>query len=159
MADRLFDWNDVIENDSSFTLLPPGEYPFEVKSFERGEYPGGRKLPPCKKAVLTIEVDGGELGSATITHNLFLHSRCEGLLCEFFTAIGQRQRGEQMRMDWNAVPGSVGICEVGVRRWTGNDGSERESNEIKRFRDPAEISGESRPMATAAGSGFTPGAF
>ena len=152
MADRNFDWNDTIENDSSFTLLPEGDYPFTVKSFERGEYPGGKKLPSCKKAVLTIEVDGGELGSVEITHNLFLHSRCEGLLCEFFTAIGQRRRGEQLRMDWNQVPGARGMCSVSVRKWTGNDGSERESNDIKRFLEPA-----AQPAAPAAG--FTPGAF
>ena len=63
MADRMFDWNDVIENDSSFTLLPEGRYPFTVVSFERAEHAGSDKIPPCKKAVLTIELDGGALGS------------------------------------------------------------------------------------------------
>ena len=41
-----------------------------------------------------------------------------------------------MRMNWSAVPGSGGVCHVGVRKWTGNDGKERESNEITEFYDP-----------------------
>ena len=133
---RALDWNDTIENDSDFTILPKGTYPFTVKSFERGEYAGGEKLPPCKKAILTIEIDGGELGSTSVTHNLFLHSRCEGLLCQFFTAIGQRKHGEQLRMNWQQVPGARGQCEVGVRKWQGRSGQEMESNEITRFLEP-----------------------
>lgn len=136
--ERILGWDDVIENDSTFTALPAGDYDFTVKAFERARHePGPKsKLPPCNKAVLTIEVTNGE-EKGTLTHNLFLHSRCEGMLCEFFTAIGQRQHGEQLRMNWQTVPGSTGRCKVGSRKWTGNDGEERESNEIKRFYEPA----------------------
>jgi hypothetical protein len=157
MNDRAFDWNDTIEHDSTFTLLPKGTYPFTVVSFERGEYPGGEKIGPCKKAVLTIDIDGGALGSTQVTHNLYLHSRCEGLLCEFFTAIGARKRGEPLRMNWGAVPGARGLCEVGTRKWKGNDGSERESNQITRFLEP-KTAPAPVPAPTPA-TGFTPGAF
>lgn len=134
---RAFDWNDTIEKDSpDFTLLPKGTYPFTVRSFERGEYPGGPKLPPCKKAVLTIDIDGGSLGVATVTHNLFLHSRVEGWLCAFFTSIGQRQHGQPLAMNWQLVPGASGMCEVGVRKWKDKNDTERESNEITRFLEP-----------------------
>ena len=149
---RALDWNDTIEHDSpDFTLLPKGTYPFSVRAFERGEYAGGDKLPPCKKAVLTIEIDGGTLGTATITHNLFLHSRCEGLLCQFFTAIGQRKHGEQLRMNWQQVTGARGMCEVGVRKWQGRNGQEMESSEITRFLEP-----EDKP---AAATGWSAGQF
>lgn len=157
MADtgRAFDWNDTIEKDSpDFTLLPKGTYPFTVRSFERGEYSGGAKLPPCKKAVLTIDIDGGPLGVTTVTHNLFLHSRCEGLLCQFFTAIGQRQHGQQLAMNWQLVPGASGMCEVGVRKWQGNNGTERESNEITRFLEP-----NATPAPAPAANGWQSGQF
>lgn len=134
---RAFDWDDTIEKESpDFTLLPEGTYPFTVRSFERGEYPGGPKLPTCKKAVLTIDIDGGPLGTATVTHNLYLHSRCEGLLCAFFTAIGQRQHGQQFAMNWQLVPGATGMCEIGVRAWTGRDNAEHKNNVITRFLEP-----------------------
>lgn len=146
------DWTSSIENDSTFTLLPNGDYDFEVVSFERGRYTPGPngKLPECNKAVLSIKVTDEEGQSSTITHNLFLHSSTEGMLCAFFTGIGQRKHGEKFTMNWNAVIGSKGRCKIGTRKWKGNDGEERESNEIKEFYEP-----ESAAPAT----GFTPGSF
>lgn len=155
MADRAFDWNDIIENDSSFTLLPAGTYPFTVKEFERGEYEGGNKMPPCKKAVLTLEIDGGSLGVTEITENLFLHSRAEWKLCQFFTAIGQRKKGEQLRMDWRQVPGSRGMAEIEVNSYKDRDGNPRQNNRVKNFLEPKAAAA---PTAQGGG-GFTPGAF
>lgn len=142
--ERAFEWNDTIQNDSSFTLLPAGDYDFEVESFERARHTPGpnSKLPPCNKAVLKIRV--GTTGeSTTVTHNLFLHSRCEGMLCEFFTAIGQRRHGEQLQMNWNLVTGARGRCKVGVREYTKQDGSIGQANEIKKFYEPS-----AKPMNT-----------
>ena len=149
--DRAFDWNDVIENDGGeFTLLPEGTYPFTVLSFERGEFPGSEKMPACKKAVLTIRIDGGTLGATDVTENLFLHSRAEWKLCQFFTAIGQRQHGEQLRMDWSKVPGSRGLCEVGVREYRNKDGEQKKSNQITKYLEPKQA-----PQT----GGFTAGKF
>lgn len=134
---KAFDWNDTIEHDSEFVLLPAGDYDFTVKSFERGRHPGSEKLPPCNKAVLTLEVTDGVGNSADIKCNLFLHEKCEGMLCAFFTSIGQRKSGEKLAMNWQTVPGSRGRCRVGVRDWKSKDGSTMQSNEIKRFLEPA----------------------
>nr|DAN07973.1 MAG TPA: Protein of unknown function (DUF669) [Caudoviricetes sp.] len=145
--EREFEWEDVIENDGpEFILLPEGDYDFKVLSFERARHPGSTKLPPCNKAIVHIEIDSPE-GRTVIKHNLFLHSKCEGMLCAFFSAIGQRKRGEQLRMNWNTVSGSTGRCKVGIRTWTKDDGSEGKSNEIKRFYEA-----EEKPK-------FTPGEF
>lgn len=165
MADRMFDWNDVIENDGSFTLLPEGVYPFTVVSFERGEHAGSDGIPPCKKAVLTIELDGGALGTTEITENLFLHSRMEWKLCQFFTAIGLRKRGEQLRMNWQAVPGAKGWAEVIINEYDEKKngqktGNKRKNNRIGKYLDPAEVRSAQAPAAApAAGGGFVPGAF
>lgn len=136
--DREFDWNDSIENDSEFTLLPEGEYDFTVEAFERGRHGGSERLPACNKAILTLRVFDAMGNNAKITHNLFLHSKCEGFLCAFFTSIGQRKHGEKLQMNWNAVIGSRGKCKVIVDKYTGNDGVERTSNKIARFLEPAE---------------------
>lgn len=152
IIDREFGWDDEIENDSpDFVTLPEGDYDFEVIDFERGRHPGSEKLPPCNKAVVHIRVQGAE-GVSTIRHNLFLHSKTEGMLCAFFTGIGQRQKGEKLKMNWNKVVGSTGKCKVGVRKWKAKDGNELVSNEIKKFYEPAE-----KPPTRQAG--FTPGEF
>ena len=157
MADRMFDWNDTIRNDSSFILLPAGTYPFTVISFERGDHSGSEKMPPCKKAVLTLEIDGGALGTTEIRENLFLHSRQEWKLCQFFTAIGQRKRGEALRMDWNAVPGARGYAAIVVNKYK-KDGEDRQNNRVDRYLDPSEVSLPAETGAPAAGA-FTPGQF
>lgn len=130
--ERELSWDDEIEKDSDFILLPEGDYDFTVESFERGRHPGSEKLPACNKAILKLRVDSEE-GSVIITHNLFLHTRTEGMVSAFFTSIGQKKKGEKMRMNWNAVIGAKGRCMISQRVWKGNDGEERKSNDIKKF--------------------------
>lgn len=149
--DRVLDWNDAIENDSpDFILLPENDYDFTVEKFERERHPGSEKLPPCPKAVIYLRIDAPE-GTAVIKHNLFLHSKTEGMLCAFFSAIGQRKKGERLNMNWNAVTGSTGRAKIVVREWTGDDGVTRKSNEVKRFYE--------KEVQAPTAATFTPGKF
>lgn len=136
-------WDDVITEERSFILLPEGEYNFTVKDFRRDRYTPKNetaKLPPCNKAVLTIEIDGGSKGKITLEHNLFLHQSVEGLLSAFFLSIGLKKHGEPLRMEWNKVVGCKGRCKVGIREWKSqNTGETMQSNEIKRFLEPAPV--------------------
>lgn len=139
-------WDDVIENDSpDFVILPDGDYDFEVVDFERGRHNGSEKLPPCNKAIVHIRIEGKE-GISTIKHQLFLHTITEGMLCAFFAGIGQRQKGERLKMNWSTVVGSQGRCKVGTRKWTNDEGKEMVFNEVKKFYEPE-------------AKGFTPGKF
>lgn len=133
MEERELQWDDTIEKDGGdFILLPEGDYNFTVESFERARHGGSDKLPPCNKAVLTLVIESAE-GTARITHNLFLHSKTEGLLSAFFTCIGQKKKGEPIKMNWGNVPGSSGRCKVGIHPYKNKDGEERKSNDIKKF--------------------------
>ncbi|NLU24128.1 MAG: DUF669 domain-containing protein [Clostridiales bacterium] len=132
-------WDDVIQKDSAgFALLPAGTYKFTVTKMERARHAGSAKLPPCNKAELTLTIDGGEHGAVSITHNLFLHTKCEGLLCAFFESIGQRKHGDPLVPKWNAIVGSSGMCELEVHRYTKKDGTDGESNQVKNFLPPEE---------------------
>ena len=125
------DWGSEIENDSpDFIVLPEGEYDFTVKCFERGRYNGGDKVGPCPKAMLTLSIDTPQ-GEALVNKDLLLHSKLEGLLCEFFTCIGQRKHGQRVSMNWNAVTGAHGRCKIGHRTYNGN-----QYNEVKKFLEP-----------------------
>lgn len=131
--DRELGWDDEIEKDNGdFLLLPEGDYDFVVESFERGRHNGSEKLPACNKAMLKLRIDTPD-GTALINHNLFLHTKTEGMISAFFTSIGQKKKGEKIKMNWNAVIGAKGRCKVDIREWTGTDGEKRQSNEIKRF--------------------------
>lgn len=131
--DRELGWNDSIEKDAGeYILLPAGEYDFVVESFERGRHAGSEKLPPCNKAILKIRIDTNE-GTARIDHQLFLHTKTEGLLSAFFSSIGLKDKGQRVVMNWNLVPNATGRCKIKIENWTDRDGNERQSNRIERF--------------------------
>lgn len=141
-------WDDVIERDASeFVLLQEGDYDFTVESFDRARHNGSEKLPPCNKAVLKLRIDSDQ-GTAYINHNLFLHTITEGMLSAFFACIGQKKKGEPLRMDWGRVPGSIGRAKVGIHTYKNKDGEDRRSNEIKRFY-PKEGAGQAAPTYKA----------
>ena len=96
---RELSWNSEIQQDSTFELVPEGEYNFEVRRYERGRHEGSAKLPACPKAMVEIRVDNGT-SATTITHNLFLHTTTEPMLSSFFAAIGMKKKGEAMRINF-----------------------------------------------------------
>ena len=137
MADfeRELNWDDEISKESEFTLLPEGDYNFTVVGFNRGRHNGSAKLPACNKAELELKVDDGKGNTGTILHNLFLHTKTEGMISAFLIAIGQKKHGEPTRPNWNAMVGAQGRCKVGVHEWVNDKGKTMKSNEIKKFYD------------------------
>lgn len=136
--ERELGWDDTIQQDSAdFILLPEGLYNFIVKGFERGRHmpnpqnPG--KLPACNKATVSIGVTTAE-GEAVLKHNLFLHSSTEGMLSAFFGAIGQKKKGEPLKMNWQTIIGSRGVCKVGMRTYKDN-----QYNEVKAMLYPEDV--------------------
>ncbi|MGF6785673.1 hypothetical protein M2454_003108 [Aequitasia blattaphilus] len=125
--ERELGWEDEITKDDDYVLLPEGEYDFLVESFERARHAGSDNLPACNKAIVKIRVDSPN-GTAYINHNLFLHTKTEGMLSAFFSAIGQKKKGENLKMDWNKVPGSTGKAKIAPKTYKDN-----QYNEIKRF--------------------------
>ena len=139
MGENIFEgrelgWDDTIQKESSeFEPLPEGDYDFMVESFDRGRHNGSEKLPPCNKAVLKLRVKSRDGKEVTVTHNLFLHTITAGMLSAFFESIGQKKKGEPLRMNWQTVPGAKGRLKLGVHKYTNKDGQERTSNDVKRF--------------------------
>ena len=75
--ERAMDWEDTIENESNFRIIPEGDYSFTVSKLTRARYNGGAKIGPCPRAILDLDVVTPE-GVVTVQHNLLLHTRCEG---------------------------------------------------------------------------------
>lgn len=130
-AERELGWDDTIEKESAgFITLPEGDYVFKVLEFQRARHEGSEKLPPCNKAVITLAIETPE-GEAQIRHNLFLHSRTEGMVSAFFIGIGLKKHGEPLKMDWPKVIGRTGKAKISVREYNG-----KQYNDVKRFLDP-----------------------
>lgn len=145
-------WDDEIEKDHEpLVIVPEGDYDFEIVKFERGRYEGSEKMPACNKATVYLKVVTPDGKEGLVRHQMFLHTKTEWQLTDFFTAIGYRKRGERLRMNWNIVVGSTGRAKIGIRKYNGND-----YNEVKKFYDPDDSPQmKQAPQQTT----FTPGAF
>ncbi len=134
MDPNVMGWDDVLENDGQeFITLPEGDYTFTVTAFERGQFPGGPKIPPCPKATVTLSIDNDK-GVATCKTDFFLYRTVEWRMAAFFRAIGQKKHGEKAKMDWNKVVGSRGKAHFKPREYT-KDGQTRQVNDVDRFYD------------------------
>lgn len=150
MADyeRELGWDDSIEyNGSEYSLLPEGEYNFQVTGMERKRFNGSEKMKSCPMAELKIMVLGPEDTKALITHRLYLNTIVEKKIGAFFVSIGQGKKGETFVPNWGHVVGATGRCKLGTREYNGNT-----YNEIKAFLEPEEA-------PQTAPSGWAPGRF
>lgn len=144
-AERELGWDDEIEKDSGggFIVLPEGDYDFTVGKFERGRFKGSDKLPACNQAKVELIIHSPEHGDVTIEHLLFLHTKTEGLLSNFFSGIGQKRKGEKLRMNWQTVVGSRGRCKLYIDKYkaAGKD-TEYTSNKVKSFYPYEDVFGQ-----------------
>nr|WP_278429975.1 hypothetical protein [Brevibacillus laterosporus] len=140
--DRELSWDDEIEKDGGeFIVLPAGDYNFTVTKFERGRFTGSEKMPACNQAKLELKIHSPEHGDVVVFHNLFLHTKTEGLLSNFFAGIGQKKKGEKLRMNWNMVVGSKGRLNLEINTFKGKDGNDRTNNQVKTFYPYDELPG------------------
>jgi hypothetical protein len=54
-------------------------------------------------------------------------------LSNFFAGIGQKRKGEKLKMNWNAVVGSKGRLKLEINRFTKKDGGQGTNNQVKTF--------------------------
>lgn len=160
VIDKPLDWEDPIENDGNdFVVLKPGEYPFEVLGFERARSKGNDKNPACNMAKVNIAIcDDSGNHLAKIVHNIYLSTKSEWVICQFFRSIGLRKHGEKFVMNWNAIGGKCGRCTViNKEESSKNDPAKKIIfNNIGKFLDPAEEVATANSKAAAT---FTPGDF
>ena len=130
-------WDDVIQNESQFVLLPEGIYDFTVTKFEREWFDGSAKIEPCPKAALELTITAPQ-GTSVVKENLLLSPKVEWKLCSFFKSIGQKKSGVAFKMDWTKVLGAKGKAEIEINEYVGNDGSQMKNNRVKSYLDAPE---------------------
>lgn len=137
---RELGWDDSITNDSQ--VLPEGDYNVTIEKYDRSRSNGG-KLPPCNMAVVyfIVHAPGRDV---TIREYYTLHTSLEWRLSELFRGVGLKKKGEELRMDWNALPGKTARARIGIT--TSRNG--KEYNNIEKL----------YPKDTSKPA-FTPGGF
>ena len=154
-VERELGWDDEIQKDGGeFIVLPAGDYTFTVSKFERARFAGSDKMPACNQAKLDLTVHSSQ-GDVIVFHNLFLHTKTEGLISNFFAGIGQKKKDEKLKMNWTTVVGSKGRLKLEINNFTGKDGVARTNNQVKSFYPSDGATGK----PGEANTGFTPGQF
>ncbi|MFT8725416.1 hypothetical protein [Liquorilactobacillus nagelii] len=142
---EFLNWDEGwVAEESEFTLLPEGNYPFKVTNLERKIYSGqSDKIPNgAPYAEVTVEVDGGEKGKTTVKERLYLMKKFTWKLTQFFNSIGQVQEiGQPFQPKWGQVIGTVGQAKLEVNSYTGKDGNKKQNNRIREFLKPAANAG------------------
>lgn len=157
--ERAFNWDDeYTEVEDSFQIVPPGDYDFTIVDFERAQFDGSDKMPPCKMAKITYEVKTPDGKTGRIRQNLFLHTKSLWMLTNFACAVGMMTRGDgTFHIKWNQLVGATGRMQVSIRSYKGKD-----YNEVKKFYDktpqaqpvPQHVQGSEAQRPT-----YTQGAF
>ncbi len=134
--DGVMGWEDDLENDGVVnSILPEGDYNFQITKLERGRFPGSAKIPACNKATITMQVVASPTETAYCTTDLILHKSLEWKLSSFFRCIGQKKHGERIKMDWDKVEGSFGRAHFKPREYTNNEGKTRQANNVDYYID------------------------
>lgn len=108
-------WDDTIKNDGQdFEPLPEGDYDVTVERFERSRSKGEGTLPPCNMAIVYFIVHGHGR-DITVRENYVLHKKLEWKLSELFCGVGLKKRGEELRMNWQMLPGRRARAKVGLK--------------------------------------------
>ena len=130
-----FTFDSVIEDEGRpFILLPEGDYDFVVTNFERGNFPGSAKIPPCLKATITLEITTDE-GKTSIRTDLMFAKIVEWKMCSFFRSIGQKKSGQPLKPNWNTVVGSYGKAHIKQREYINKQGEKKIINDVDNFLD------------------------
>lgn len=134
MMGKEIGWDDQIENEGQdFEPLPEGEYEFTVAAMDRGRFPGSEKMAACNMANLDFLVKDAEGNERHIYDSLYLNSKAEWKLSQFFLCIGQKKKGEPLKPKWGEVPGSSGRIEIYIDEYTDKNGKPRKNNKVSRY--------------------------
>lgn len=135
----VYDWGmeipaeDIGEGGGSFTVLPPGEYEFEVLSIEEDYYEASEtsKISSCPMAVVRLTVRDADGEEARVRDRLYLHKGYSiQRIGDFFCSIGLYTRGESLKPDWKGAIGKTGRCVLRIDEYKGN-----ERNQVSYYKD------------------------
>lgn len=124
-----------IAEESSFMLLPVGEYDFLIKNMERKYYDGAGSIPNgAPYAEVHLECTGPN-GSSLVKDKLFLMKSWQWKLTQFFTSIGQAPiTGQPFTPNWSQVIGSKGRLKIKIN--TSNNDPDKKFNNVDVYLEP-----------------------
>ena len=105
---RPLGWDeDFVVQESDFVTLEEGDYDFEIVSFERTQYSGSDKVPPCMRLDVKLRVTDG-VNTTTLTEKMFLLQKFAWKLSDLLVSVGAAKTRD------NARPSMITQC-IGMK--------------------------------------------
>lgn len=107
------DWDDAIDNTSSYVDIADGEYEFIMDHYERSKVGGDGKYAGQNMAVIYCNVLTGD-GEVQLRTNIIMNRKFQWKLSQFFISIGLMEDGKDIsqKMRWNEAGGSRGRLKI-----------------------------------------------
>ena len=128
-SNQAFGWDDAV-TESSFEVLPDGDYWFTVTGFEKDYFEprsADSKIGACQQANIEFTIkwknENGEEKENKLTYKLKLWRSLQFLIYQFFESIGLKKKGDGSSvMPWGQIVGKSGICAISKKvSSNGND--------------------------------------
>lgn len=127
-------WDGRIEKEGAdFEPVPAGTYTFVVHTMDRGRFAGSERMAPCNMANLDLIITDRDGNERHVFDTLYLNTKAEWRISQFFLCIGQKKKGEPLRPNWNEVVGSSGKAEIIVNSYKDKDGNPRKNNRVDKY--------------------------
>ena len=112
------DWDDGIEAEVStggdYSILPVGEYEFEVSDLEKTFSKAGNKMA---KITMDIIFEGHKY---KVFDNIVLMSNMKWKIAQFFECLGLKKKGTELKsMPWNQVVEKHGRVKIKHEEYNG----------------------------------------
>jgi hypothetical protein len=145
-----YGWDDEVQtSDSSFVVFEEGDYDCKVVDFERGRVKSGKNAG-ANQAIYTLRIMDGHGMSTERKYFIPLTDSMRWKATKFFKSVGaidpNTDSGKSVRFPWGEVVGKTGRCHVTKSKWTGDDGVERDQNDISAML----LKNESTPSASSS---------
>ena len=135
------DWDDEVSDEGGFTLLPAGDYPFEVAKIDKEYFEGSSKMAPCPRAAITLNILTAS-GWVPLVDRLLLNTKTAWRVARFFEGLGfakePNAEGKMvMHPHWGEAVGRQGWCRIKVREYEAK-GEKRQANDVDAYLKPEE---------------------
>ena len=139
-------------DEGGFVILPDGEYPFTVTKMDKERFSGSENISPCWLAIVTLQVDGGELGRANVFHRLYMVKKQAWKVKQLFVGVGLVDKdAKSFAPPWNQLIGASGVVKLGHHEHNG-----KTYNDVDRILDPAAAAEAAARQVSAQPAAPTP---
>lgn len=132
-----FDDNAAIPMDGEIdyegsSIIPEGEYLFQIASMKREQVQGTEKMPNHLNLKFMLRLSNADGPAGTLWDNLRMYRKWLWKYNDLAKSIGHTAADStKISIDWDSFVGSEGRVQITISDWKKNDGTVQKQNNVK----------------------------